>query len=405
MSSQLAESILAACRKALPPERPLALHEPDLGELEQRYLEQCLRSGWVSTAGHFVERFEAQLCARTGARHAIATINGTAALHAALLVAGVRPGDEVLVPSLTFVATANAVTYCSAVPHFIEVSPATLGVDAAALDAYLDIHARTGDGVTVSRVTGRPLRALIVMHAFGHPADMDSLLAVAARWNLVLVEDAAESLGSTYRGRHAGTMGAVGVLSFNGNKTVTTGGGGAILTDAAALATKARHLCSTARIDAGWNFIHDAVGFNYRMPSLNAALGLAQLERLGELLTAKERLARRYAAAFAGVAGARLFVPAAHVRSNHWLNTLILDDASVAVREEVLACLASDAIHARPAWVPMHRLPMYANCPRMPLGQTDRLVASLINLPSSPRLGGNVTKPQAAAGVHGAALG
>jgi perosamine synthetase len=385
MRSGLAGSILAACREALPAQRPLVLHEPDLGELEQRYVQECVQSGWVSTAGRFVDRFEAKLCEQTGSRHAIATVNGTAALHAALLAAGVQPGDEVLAPALTFVATANAIAYCSAVPHFVDVSPATLGVDHEALAAWLRSNAVIDAGTARNRATGRPLRALVVMHAFGHPAEMECLIELARLWRLPLVEDAAEALGSSYRGRHAGTMGQVGVLSFNGNKTVTTGGGGAILSDDRAIAERARHLCTTARVDAGCALFHDAVAFNYRMPSLNAALGLAQLERLPELLGAKERLANRYARAFARVEGARFFVPASHVRSNHWLNTLIMD-APESARDEVLARLAEDGIHARPAWTPMHRLPMYRDCPRMPLVETERLAAGIINLPSSSRL-------------------
>jgi perosamine synthetase len=387
VSADLVQAIRDACRKALPAQRPLALHEPDLGEREERYLHECLRSGWVSTAGPFVERFEQALCRMTGAHHAIATVNGTSALHAALLAVGVRRDDEVLVPALTFVATANAVAYCGAVPHLMDACPASLGVDAAALEAYLARHAQLAGGRALNRATGRPLRALIVMHTFGHPADMDALQALAERWQIALVEDAAESLGSTYKGRHTGTLGRIGTLSFNGNKTVTTGGGGAILTDDPAMAAKARHLCTTARLEAGWNFVHDTVGFNYRMPSLNAALGLAQLERLPQLLAAKERLARRYAEAFANVPEGRFFVPDAQDRSsNHWLNAFILDDAYTVLRDEVLTALNADGIRARPAWTPMHRLPMFQSCPRMPLAAADRLAAGIVNLPSSPAL-------------------
>lgn len=392
MTTTLARAVLAACREALPASRPLPLHEPDLSEHEHSYVSACLRSGWVSTAGPYVDRFEAALCTRTGAKHAIATSSGTSALHAALLTVGVEPGDEVLLPALTFVATANAVSYCGAVPHFVDACPETLGVDAEELDRHLCEHAAVQNGTAVNRATGRPLRVLVVMHAFGHPAEMDSLVSVAGRWKITLVEDAAESLGSIYRDRHTGTFGAVGVLSFNGNKTVTTGGGGAILTDSAAIAARARHLCGTARIHSGWSFDHDEVGFNYRMPSLNAALGLAQLERLSELLSAKEKLAERYAKAFENVRGVRFFEPGRHVRSNHWLNTLVLDESSAAARDEVLVCLNDDGIQARPAWKPMHRLPMYACCPRMQLNATEKLAACIVNLPSSPRLADDLAR-------------
>ena len=386
MSAELAGAILDACRKVLPAHRPLALHEPVLGDAEQRLVEECLRSGWVSTAGPYVERFESELCAVTGACHAIAVVNGTAALHAALLVAGVRAGDEVLVPTLTFVATANAVAYCGAIPHFVDASAKTLGVEAQALDRYLSEHAMHSGAATLNRTTQRPLRALVVMHTFGHPADMDALRALADRWRLVLIEDAAESLGSTYQGKHTGTIGAIGTLSFNGNKIVTTGGGGAILINDDVLAKRARHLCTTARVSAGWNFVHDEIGYNYRLPSLNAALGLAQLEQLPRLLAAKRALAHRYAEVFATVPGVRFFKPESMDTSNHWLNTLILDESNAGAREQILACLNADGLYARPAWTPMHRLPMYQDCPRMPLPVADTLARCIVNLPSSPAL-------------------
>lgn len=385
MTLALVEAVRAACAQALPPQRPLALHEPLLGENEQRHVRACLESGWVSTAGPFVDRFEAELARITGARHVIATVNGTAALHAALLAAGVRPGDEVLVPALTFVATANAVSYCGAIPHFVESSLLTLGVDAAALEHYLATQAKRAGGA-INRATGRPIRALVVMHTFGHPAEMESLCALARAWDLALIEDAAESLGSTYRERHTGTFGAVGTLSFNGNKTVTTGGGGAILTQSDAIHACARHLATTARVEAGWNFIHDRVGYNYRMPSLNAALGLAQLERLPRLVAAKQALAARYERAFAPIAGVRFFTPGKDARSNHWLNTLILDPEHARSRDDVVSGLNADGIRARPAWAPMHRLPMYATCPRMPLPIAEQLAEGIVNLPSSPQL-------------------
>lgn len=386
MTGALPDRILAACRRALPARRPLALHEPTLGEPERRAVDECLRSGWISTAGPFVERFEAAIGAYTGARHVVATVNGTSALHGALLALGIGRDDEVLVPSLTFVATANAVAYCGAIPHFVDVSPRTLGACPDALERHLDETAEHGPACTVNRTTGRPIRALIVMHTFGHPADLPALQAIAQRWNLELVEDAAESLGSACNGRHTGTLGRIGVLSFNGNKIATTGGGGAILTDDETLARRARHICTTARIGAGWHFVHDEVGYNYRLPSVNAAIGLAQFERLPQLLAAKRRLAARYAAAFAGLAGATFFRPADVDASNHWLNTLLLDEVHAGSLEDVLAALGADGIHARPAWMPMHRLPMHADAPRMPLPVTESLARRIVNLPSSADL-------------------
>jgi len=383
VSAALVRRIVAACREVLPPQRPLALHEPRFDGDDWPPVRECIETGWVSTAGRHVERFEERLCAATGARHAIATVNGTAALHTCLMVAGVRPGDEVLLPSLTFVATANAVAYCGAVPHFVDCDPATLGVGAAALERHLArIVAPDADGPR-NRDTGRRLGALVVMHTFGHPADLDPLVALARRHALPLVEDAAESLGSRYRGRHTGTFGEVGALSFNGNKIVTTGGGGAVLTDDDDVARRARHLTTTARVSAGWRFVHDEVGYNYRLPNLNAALGLGQLDRLPRLVQAKQRLAARYREAFAPIDGAKLFVPPTDADSNHWLNALLLDAPDEGLRDAVLEALNAEGIAARPAWTPMHELPMYRGCPRDDLAVTTALCARVVNLPSS----------------------
>ncbi len=386
MTTDLARRILIACRCVLPPTRPLALHEPTLGDYERRLVDECIRSGWISTAGPYVERFERAIADYTGSPHVVATVNGTSALHGALLALGVSRNDEVLVPSLTFVATANAIAYCGATPHFVDVDMATLGVDARALDEHLNVTAiRTTAGIA-NRLTGRRIAALIVMHTFGHPANLEGLCEVAARWGLPLVEDAAESLGSTYRGRHTGTFGGIGILSFNGNKIVTTGGGGAILTSDLELGRKARHLCTTARVPAGLGFVHDEIGYNYRLPSINAALGLAQLERLPQLLNAKRSLAARYAESFAECAGARLFSPEQDAHSNHWLNTLMLDVEECERLDEVISALDGDGIGARPAWTPMHELAMYTEAPRANLDVTTSLARRIVNLPSSPTL-------------------
>jgi len=389
MTKDPVREIVSACRSALPAKRPLALHEPLLSAEDEANVLECVRSGWVSTAGRWVDRFEEEICAATGAHHAVATVNGTAALHAALLAAGVAPNDEVLIPTLTFVATANAVAYCGAIPHLVEADAGTLGVDAQALDRHLgECAVRRGEDCFNLR-TGRPLRALVVMHTFGHPAEMDDLREVAERWGLASIEDAAEALGSTYKGRHAGTLSGVGVLSFNGNKIVTTGGGGAVLTNDDAIAAAVRHLCTTARVARQWHFFHDRTGYNYRMPSINAALGMGQLRRLPQLVAAKQSLASRYAAAFAPIEGARFFAPDASRSSNCWLNTLILEGELSSRREDVLSALNLEGIQARPAWAPMHTLPMYETAPRMPTPVAEMLAASIVNLPSSPSLGSN----------------
>jgi perosamine synthetase len=380
--------VLAAVRRVLgPADAPLALHEPEFAGRDWEYVKECIDTGWVSSVGAFVDRFERELAAFTGAAHAVATSNGTSALHVCLLLAGVRAGDEVLLPTLTFIATANAVSYAGATPHFVDSEPISLGVDAAKLDAYLEAHALVDDGVCVNRRTGAAIRALVVMHVFGHPADLDALAAVTRRWRLVLVEDAAESLGSTYKGHHTGNTGRASALSFNGNKVVTTGGGGAILTNDDALARRAKHLTTTARTPHRWSFLHDEVGYNYRLPNLNAALGCAQLEQLPSLLARKRTLATRYEEAFRGVAGVHFLREPPGTVSNYWLNTIVLDRPDESLRDELLAVLNDAGYMSRPVWTLMHELPMYASCPRMDLATAESMEASLVSLPSSARLG------------------
>ncbi len=362
------------------------LHEPDLGGNAWTYVKDCLDTGWVSSVGSYVDRFERMVESFTGAAHAVATVNGTAALHVALQLAGVRPGDEVIVPTLTFVATANAAAYQGAVPHFADSEPPTLGLDPRKLERYLETIAGPGADGPHNRGTGRRIGAVVCMHTFGHPVDLDPLVAVCQRFDLPLVEDAAESVGSTYKGRHTGTFGRLAILSFNGNKTITTGGGGAILTGDAELAAAARHLTTTAKAPHRWDSAHDQVGFNYRMPNLNAALGCAQMEQLPALLAAKRRLAEAYEHAFDGVAGVRFMVEPPFARSNYWLNAILLDPDRAADRDAVLAATNDAGIMTRPAWTPLHRLPMYRDCPRMDLGVAEDLYRRLVNIPSGPRL-------------------
>jgi perosamine synthetase len=370
------------------PERMLALHEPEFSGREWEYVKECLDTGWVSSVGSFVDRFERDLASYTGSGFAIATSNGTAALHICLLLAGVERGDEVLIPALTFVATANAVSYVGATPHFVDSEEHSLGLDAARLDAHLARIASVSAGECRNRETGARIRAVVPMHVFGHPCDLDAVNEVAARWHLALVEDAAESLGSTYKGRHTGNDGIAAALSFNGNKVLTTGGGGAVLTNSESLARRAKHLSTTARLAHKWSFVHDEVGFNYRMPNINAALGCAQLERLPGLLQRKRALAERYARALDGVAGVSFLHEPRWTSSNYWLNTLLLDTADVAQRDAVLAALNDAHFMARPVWTLLHRLPMYGTCPRMELSVAEDADARIVNLPSSAALGG-----------------
>lgn len=384
-SLTLSQQLVSAIRTVVGP-RPVALHEPSFSGNEWQYLKECLDSTYVSSVGKFVDRFEADLAAFTGARYAVAVVNGTAALHIALKLAGVKPDDEVLIPALTFVATANAVTYCGAVPHLVDSEERTLGVDTASLRAYLGGRTEQRAGQCINRDTGKVIRALVPMHTFGHPADMDALLAVAHDFGLALVEDAAESLGSYYDGRHTGTFGMMGTLSFNGNKTITTGGGGAILTNDEGLAHHAKHLTTTAKVPHAWEYRHDEIGYNYRLPNLNAALGCAQMEQLTGMLAAKRELFQRYSVALASVAGAKLVAEPAQCRSNYWLQTLLLDAAQADQRDAILAATNGGGLMTRPAWIPMHELSPFANCPRMDLKGARSLAQRLINIPSSSRL-------------------
>ncbi|MEM9293657.1 MAG: LegC family aminotransferase [Acidobacteriota bacterium] len=367
--------------------QPMGLQDPRFDGNERRYVLECLETTYVSSSGPFVTRFEEALAEATGAKKVLATVNGTAALHLGLKLLGVQPGDEVLVPTLTFVATANAVTYCGAIPHFIDSESLTLGADPGRLRRYLEAIGRMEGGVCVNRQTGRAIRALMPMHTFGHPVDMAPLLAVASDFRLEILEDAANGLGTLYHGRHVGTFGRAAVLSFNGNKIITTGGGGALLTMDPELAQRARHLATTAKRPHRWAYWHDEVAHNYRMPNLNAALGLAQVEQLPDLLTRKRELAQRYLDAFESVPGVSVFSEPAFARSNYWLSVLLLDRADEGARDALLEGAYDRGLGARPAWELLHRLPMYRQCPRMDLSTAEDLHARLINLPSGSGLG------------------
>jgi aminotransferase in exopolysaccharide biosynthesis len=362
---------------------PVGLHEPRFGGNEWTYLKECLDTAFVSSVGKFVDQFENDLAAFTGAKRAVAVVNGTAALHMSLLLAGVEAGDEVLLPALTFIATANAVSYCQATPHFVDSEERSLGMDAHALRDYLRTTTEMRNGHCINLCTGQVIRAMVPMHTFGHPVDIDALLSVAHDFHLQFIEDAAESLGSTFGGRHTGTFGVMGALSFNGNKTITTGGGGAILTNDLQLAARAKHLTTTAKVSHRWNFTHDAVGFNYRMPNINAALGCAQLEQLPSFLLDKRRLHKVYKSIFSNLQGVRLMDEPDGCRSNYWLQALLLDESLANERDAVLSASNDVGLMTRPAWALMHRMPIYISAPRAPLPVAESIERRLINIPSS----------------------
>ena len=361
----------------------VSLHEPRFHGNEWTYLKECLDSTYVSSVGKFVDRFESELAAFTGAKRAVAVVNGTSALHIALLLAGVKAEDEVLMPALTFIATANAISYCGAKPHFVDSEARSLGMDAVALRDYLSAISEMHDGSCINRVTGRVIRAMVPMHTFGHPVDIEALLAIAHDFRIRLIEDAAESLGSMVGGQHTGTFGLMGTMSFNGNKTITTGGGGAILTNDLELAARAKHLTTTSKLSHRWKFEHDEVGYNYRLPNLNAALGCAQLEQLNGFLEDKRLLFERYRLAFECVKGLSIVTEPKGCRSNYWLQTLLIDESFADQRDAVLNATNDAGLMTRPVWTLMHRLPMYNKATKAPLHVAESLERRLINIPSS----------------------
>jgi len=366
---------------------PVALHEPLFEGREQDYVKDCLDSGYVSSIGSYVNQFETALCRFTGAIFAAAVVNGTAALQICLKLAGVQPGDEVLVPALSFVATANAVCYCDAIPNLVDSDIDSLGINADKLDGYLKEIAVIRNRICYNKRTGRPIRTLVVMHTFGHPVQLDRILRVCDDYELTLIEDAAESLGSYYKNIHTGKFGKLAALSFNGNKIVTTGGGGAILTDDEYLYREAKHLTTTAKLPHRWAFVHDEVGYNFRMPNLNAALGCAQLEQIEKFLCLKRALAEEYEKAFACIQGIRFFTEPSYAKSNYWLNTLILSEENALLRDSILEETNRQDIQTRPAWTLMNRLPMFRDCPKMDLSTAESLERRIINIPSSAKLG------------------
>jgi perosamine synthetase len=383
----ITNSVVQVLLSLLPEKVNIPLHIPEFEGNEKLYVNQCIDSNFVSYLGEFVNHFETMLSEFTGARRVLATVNGTSALHACLKIVGVAPGDEVLLPSLTFIATANAVSYCGAVPHFVDVEEKTLGVDPFKLADHLEAIAATDNEGCIDKETGARIHAIVPVHTFGHPADIDPLLEVCRRYGVKVVEDAAESLGSYYKGRHTGTFGHVAALSFNGNKIITTGGGGAIMCNDEDLADLAKHITTTAKVPHRWEYRHDMVGFNYRLPALNAAMGCAQMERLPDFLARKRRLAEHYQEAFEGLEGLRFFKEPEFAISNYWLNALVLDKPDMGLRDEVLEATNNAGFMTRPVWTLLHRLPMFRDCPKMDLSTSESLEARIINIPSSAYLG------------------
>lgn len=358
----------------------IPLHRPVFEGNEKQYLVDCIDSNFVSSVGAKVTEFEQLIARFTGAKFAIATVNGTSALHVGLQLVGVERGEEVMTQALSFIATCNAVSYAGAIPVFVDVDRDTLGMSPTALANFLDANVEHRDGAPFNRTSGRRIRACVPMHTFGHPCRIAEIAGICGRYGIELIEDAAESLGSYVGARHTGTFGRLGTLSFNGNKVITTGGGGMIVTDDEALAKRAKHLTTTAKIPHPFEFVHDEVGYNYRMPNLNAALGCAQMEKLPQMLAIKADVARGYAD-FCERAGLNFVSSPRGTTSNYWLNAIVAE--SVQERDALLDYTNARDVMTRPIWRLMNRLPIYSGCQHDGLEVSAWLEQRVVNLPSS----------------------
>ncbi|WP_351014887.1 LegC family aminotransferase [Shewanella sp. AC91-MNA-CIBAN-0169] len=359
----------------------IPLHAPTFAGNEKLYVADTIDSTFVSSVGKYVDEFENKIEHYTGAAKAVAVVNGTAALHTALYMAGVKRGDFVITQALTFVATCNAIHHMGAEPIFVDVSPVSLGLCPKAMDEFLFQYAQVSEYGCIHKLSGRVIKAVVPMHTFGHPVELDELMLVCQKWNIALVEDAAESLGSFYKGQHTGTFGDFGAISFNGNKVITTGGGGVVLCKTAELGAQTKHITTTAKVLHPYEFSHDEAGFNYRMPNLNAALGCGQMEVLTDYITQKRKLANHYRDFFM-LSDYQFFVEPKYAKSNYWLNAIVCP--SVEDRDELLKITNITGIVTRPIWKLMHHLPMYKNAIRGSLNYSEHFESLLLNLPSSP---------------------
>ncbi|MDO9305943.1 MAG: LegC family aminotransferase [Sulfuricurvum sp.] len=361
----------------------VSLHEPRFIGNEKKYLNECIDSTFVSSVGKFVDQFEAEFARTVGAKYAVATVNGTAALHISLLLAGVECNDEVITQALTFIATANAISYIGAKPIFLDVDLETMGLSPKALKLFLENNCVVSEGKCLNKTTLKTIKACVPMHTFGHPCRIDEIKTICDEWHIALVEDAAESLGSYYKEKHTGTFGCVGAFSFNGNKIITSGGGGVIVTDDEMLAKRAKHITTTAKVPHKWEYVHDTIGYNYRLPNLNAALLCAQLEQLQGFLENKRILATEYKEFFASQ-NIQFVQEPQESKSNYWLHAILLKDLKQ--RDEFLDYTNSNGVMTRPIWALMNKLEMFKSCQHDALTNSLFLEERVVNIPSSVRL-------------------
>jgi len=359
----------------------IPLHDPRFIGNEKQFLNECIDSNFVSSVGKFVGRFEKMCAEFTGAKYAVAAMNGTSALHIALLMAGVKNSDYVVTQPLTFIATTNAISYTGASPLFIDVDKETMGLSPSCMEEFLYANAiMKDDGFCYDKITGKRISACVPMHTFGHPVKLKELIALCSRYNIVLIEDSAESIGSTYLGKQTGTFGKMGIFSFNGNKIITTGGGGMIITDDEEIAKRAKHITTQAKMPHKWEFVHDEVGYNYRLTNINAALGCAQMESLPKFIQLKRELAEKYRAFFDG-SHYKFFTEPEGCCSNYWLNAIVAKDR--AQRDELLTCTNDNGVMTRPIWRLMNELPMFQNCRCGNLENAKWFEERVVNIPSS----------------------
>ena len=379
--SLLSKHILQSIRSMIKSKK-VGLHEPYLGENEKRYLKKCIESGYVSYLGEYVPSLEKKITEYTGAKYAVTTNSGTSALHLACRLLEINNNSEVLMPALSFVAPANAVSYMNGTPHFVDIEKETFGIDPQKLRDYLINTTYLTNLGCINKRTKKVIKAIIVIHAYGHPAQIQKIIRIAKEFKIKVIEDAAESLGSFYNNKHTGLFGDIGVLSFNGNKVITTGGGGALLTKNKKIYENAKHLSTTAKIKHKWEYIHNEVGYNYRMPNINAAVGCSQFERISKLLKYKRKLARKYQIIFEDFDEVKFMKEQKNSISNYWLNTIIIEKNFKSIRDDLLQKLHKNGYQARPLWEPLNKLKMFKACPKDNLAVTNDIVSRTINLPS-----------------------
>ncbi|APC97075.1 LegC family aminotransferase [Francisella frigiditurris] len=378
------EKIIDFIKQTFSTDSFIPLHEPRFIGNEKKYLNDCIDSTFVSSVGKYVDQFEKEFAEYVGSKHAIAAMNGTASLHIALILADVEYGDEVITQPLTFVATCNAISYCGAKPIFIDVDLDTMGMSPDSLKKFLEENCEVKDNNCINKVTGNTIKTCVPMHTFGHPCKIDEIVRICDEWYITVVEDAAESLGSYYKSKHTGTFGKIGAFSFNGNKIITSGGGGVIVTDDEELAKKAKHLTTTAKVPHSYEYVHNEIGYNYRLPNINAALLVAQLEQLDVFLASKRELAIIYKDFFKDKNGIKFFKEPANSKSNYWLQVVMLDDRQQ--RDDFLTFTNKHGVMTRPIWRLMSELEMFKDCQKYNLVNAKYLEQRVVNIPSSVRL-------------------